>query len=73
MKKTFEEKYQEIMEGYRIQMIPNLLEEIRAEICDKYCKYPEQYEVPNPNGSGFDYDSNLIKEHCDKCPISMIG
>lgn len=36
--------------------ITDLLDKIETEICDKYCKYPEQYDKD---------DDALIDEHCN--------
>lgn len=41
--------------------IPQLLEDIASEICDHYCKYPEQYQG--------DKQDDLFNEHCDNCPL----
>ena len=34
------------------------IEEIREEICDHYCKYPELIE-----------DGKILDSICDKCPL----
>lgn len=39
-----------------------ILEEVAAEICDKYCKYPEKYA---------DYE-DMLDEQCDKCPLGRL-
>ena len=46
------------------------IEQIVSEICDKYCKYPEEY------GKKFkDEDvatENLCNEKCDHCPLMKL-
>lgn len=39
--------------------VPQLLDKITSEMCDKYCKFPDQAK---------DVDE-LLKNHCDKCPL----
>lgn len=43
--------------------IIDILDQIKTEICDKYCKWPEQYDID---------DDALIDEHCNNCPLNMI-
>ena len=38
------------------------LEDIKADICDHYCKYPE---------SGMDYDE-MLDEVCANCPLGEL-
>ncbi len=47
------------------QTVTRLLEEIVGEICDHYCKYPEQYKDND------DIDEMCAK-HCDHCPFNKI-
>lgn len=42
-----------------------LIEDILADICDNYCKYPEQYA----DDDGVDA---LINERCDNCPFQRL-
>lgn len=39
--------------------IQSLIDEVMSEICEKYCKWPEQSENME----------ELMKEHCKNCPI----
>lgn len=39
-----------------------IIEEVKTDICDNYCKYPEQYK---------DYD-DMLDEQCDKCPLGRL-
>lgn len=45
--------------------IPAQLQRIAEDICDHYCKFPEQYE-------GDDGIDRLISEHCENCPINKL-
>ena len=39
--------------------VPQLLDKISGEMCDKYCKFPDQAKD----------EDELFKNHCDKCPL----
>ena len=39
--------------------VPRLLDKISGEMCDKYCKFPDQAKD----------EDELFKNHCDKCPM----
>ena len=39
--------------------VPQLLDKIAGEVCDKYCKFPDQAKD----------EDELFKNHCDKCPM----
>lgn len=43
--------------------IVHTLEKMAEEICDNYCKYPEQYE---------ENDDNLFYEHCEECHLNNL-
>ena len=42
--------------------IVHILTDVCAEICDKYCKFPEACEC----------EDELIDEHCESCPLTML-
>ena len=48
--------------------IPQILEEIREDICINYCKYPEQYEKEH----GSNAETRLLTEKCFKCPTCKL-
>ena len=48
--------------------VTEILDHVAAEICDKYCKWPEQYKDDN----GDELECKLYDEHCEKCPLNMI-
>ena len=39
-----------------------IIEEVKSDICDKICKYREQY----------DYDT-LLDEYCETCPLERLA
>lgn len=39
--------------------VPQLLDKIAGEMCDKYCKFPDHAKD----------EDELFKNHCDKCPM----
>lgn len=39
-------------------------EEVKALMCDKYCKFPEAYMTGNE-----DDNERLIHERCNNCPL----
>lgn len=41
--------------------ISQIISEAAAQMCDKYCKFPDMY-------SGED-EEKLISEHCENCPL----
>lgn len=44
-----------------VEMMDEEIEEVKAEICDHYCKYTEQWE----NGED-------IEDIYDKCPLNRL-
>lgn len=46
-----------------INDIESKLEEVKQEMCDRYCKWPAEYG---------DRDDDLWKEKCDHCPLSKL-
>lgn len=50
--------------------IPQELEQIVNEVCDKYCKFPEQtlsqYKDPDEAGE------HLINDFCENCPLNKL-
>lgn len=43
------------------------LEQIASEICDHYCKWPDQYFQTNDNEDA--YAETLVEEKCMMCPL----
>lgn len=46
--------------------ITDMLEEVKEVMCDKYCKYPEQYK---PTETGLD---ELYEKYCNVCPMNAL-
>ena len=42
--------------------VADIINEVVTEICDYYCKYPEQYK---------DYD-DMLDEQCKDCPLNKL-
>lgn len=46
------------------------LQKIADEMCDKYCKYPEQYESQyDDTDEAWD---KMMCEVCDNCPLNKL-
>jgi hypothetical protein len=45
-----------------------ITEEIKTQICDHYCKYPEQYKVENDD---INFDK-MIEERCNDCILNLL-
>ena len=43
--------------------VSEIIEEIKAEICDDYCKYPKKYK---------DEDALLESDTCNRCPLNRL-
>lgn len=43
------------------------LEQIASEICDHYCKWPDQYFQTNETEDA--YTEKLVEEKCLMCPL----
>jgi hypothetical protein len=52
--------------NYTYGNIISEIEKIKAEICDKYCRFPEEYR-----GLENGYD-RLIDEKCEHCPLRRL-
>ncbi len=50
-------------EARRINLA-DLLNDMAADICDNYCKFPEQYQGR---------ECALEEERCKSCPLNIIG
>lgn len=46
--------------------IPQILEEVVEEMCQKYCKYPEQWDEEK---EGFELSESEI---CANCPLNRL-
>ena len=50
------------MEEKKIQTIPQIIEEVKIEICDNYCKYPNEIK-----------DDEELYDICGECPLGRLG
>lgn len=50
--------------------ISNELAKIAEEICDKYCKYPQEYV--EKYGDGDESMEKLADEKCNYCPVCRL-
>lgn len=52
-----------------INEMTNIIEEVSAEICDNYCKYPAIYDTREDSDEEHD---KMLKEVCDSCPLNRL-
>lgn len=45
------------------KLIDEIIEKVKSELCDKYCKYPEQWEGT---------EEDMIEEICSMCPLNEL-
>lgn len=48
-------------------LMDSVTENVKARICDHYCKYPEQYKVKGDT----DID-RMLNEVCESCPLNVL-
>lgn len=46
------------------QTVSDIIEEVKAEICDEYCKYPVIYKDMD--------EDEFIEKICGKCPLERL-
>ena len=44
------------------QTITEIVEEVKCEMCDNYCKYPNEIK-----------DDEELYDICEKCPLGRLG
>lgn len=52
------------METVTQQTIPEIIEEVKTEICDNYCKYPELFSAE---------EEEVLYGMCEDCPLGRLG
>lgn len=57
------------MDTKEFPSIVRMLERIATEMCDKYCKFPDQYTGDNDDEN----TEKLIEEHCMFCHMISIS
>lgn len=50
------------MKQEKKQTISEIIEEVKCEICDNYCKYPNEIK-----------DDEELYDICEKCPLGRLG
>lgn len=50
--------------------IAEIIEDVKTEICDNYCKFPEMVMsmVKDIDAA----EDELYRKHCDSCPLSRL-
>ena len=48
--------------------ITDILDQMAADFCDNYCKWPEKYTE-----GGVEHSGRLYEERCGECPLNWIG
>lgn len=48
--------------------IKKSMEAIASEMCEKYCKFPEQY-LPGEFDDEDERTALLVEDHCQYCPL----
>lgn len=52
--------------------ITDLIEAIKMEICDHYCKWPEQYSFDGTSYQDGEQLERMIDERCEGCPLDLL-
>lgn len=45
-----------------------LIEEVKAQVCDHYCRYPDEYKT-HENDANWE---RMIEEKCVDCPLTAL-
>ncbi len=57
------------MEAEICKSVTEIIEEIKTEIFDHYCKYPDIYDTREDSDKEYD---KMIKEVCGSCPLNRL-
>lgn len=49
--------------------LSSLVEEVKENICDNYCKYPGIYDLQEDDDITFE---KMVFEVCDNCPLNYL-
>lgn len=47
-----------------------MLEEIKADICDNKCKFPEQYALEYEDSE--EAFEQMLRDRCEECPLNRL-
>lgn len=50
--------------------VSKILEEVTEEMCNKYCKFPEEYFSKYKDEE--EAEEKLYSEHCENCPLNKL-
>lgn len=45
--------------------VTEIIEEVKEEMCDHYCKWPDQYKHVGSYGM-------ILQKYCDRCPLNRL-
>lgn len=51
--------------------LSSLVEEVKENICDNYCKYPGIYDIQEDDDDDITYEK-MVCEVCDNCPLNYL-
>lgn len=46
------------------------VEDIKENICDNYCKYPEQYQMKNEDSE--EAYEQMLRDRYEECPLNRL-
>lgn len=49
--------------------LSSLVEEVKENICDNYCKYPGIYDIQEDDDITYE---KMVFEVCDNCPLNYL-
>ena len=58
------------MKECKAKTITEIIEDVCADICDHYCKYPD--ECTEKAGGDGDLAYGMLEKICDKCPLTKL-
>lgn len=49
--------------------VSEIIEEVKTEICDNYCKYPAIYDTREDSSENYD---EMMEKICANCPLDRL-
>ena len=49
--------------------VSEIIKEVKAEICDNYCKYPAIYDTREDSDENYD---RMLRDKCTRCPLNRL-
>lgn len=59
---AYDKGYKQEKEKQEKQTISEIIEEVKCDICDNYCKYPDVLD-----------DEEVLTGTCEQCPLGRLG